>query len=401
MPLVFVHGVNVRYDPESDPHVEARNAHFRSFALPGVAANPSAVKFFNPYWGGEAAKFPWNHGGLPIGDFEAFGADDLELASLVPDEAADLGIDLDVILPRLAERSLPAAIDALWHAAAIDASQEEAAAIAHLGVRAAAYADENETADWARHLETNEEFASELLKRVIGESADHDESVESFGGSAVVGLLRGAANRLRTAVVRARSAAESAIGHVADRARQIRDWLLMRLRLPVHRTLITFLGDAFVYIDQRNRKRNRAITDRVGAAFTAAAEMRTEGDPLIVVAHSMGGNIAYDLLTSDLRRLEVDVLVTVGSQVAVFEELKLFASSDPSVPSPSVAKVRRPPNVRRWLNVFDLTDPLAFAVGRVFDDVEDYRFATGRAWAHGGYFVEPIFHQRLAQRLRA
>jgi pimeloyl-ACP methyl ester carboxylesterase len=136
-------------------------------------------------------------------------------------------------------------------------------------------------------------------------------------------------------------------------------------------------------------------------ALAEADVLRTEtGEPLIVVAHSMGGNIVYDLLTSSLTGLHVDTFVTVGSQVAVLEELKLFRSSDPAIPkSSSMKMVPKPANIGRWLNVFDTHDPLAFAIGRVFDDVEDYRFATGRVWAHGGYFLEPTFHQRLGVRL--
>jgi hypothetical protein len=91
--------------------------------------------------------------------------------------------------------------------------------------------------------------------------------------------------------------------------------------------------------------------------------------------------------------------VTVGSQVAVIEEMKLFASSDPAIPNETVKKVSRPRNVKRWMNVFDSTDILGFAAGRVFEGVVDYHFATGHVWAHGGYFVEPMFHERLGSRL--
>ncbi len=114
----------------------------------------------------------------------------------------------------------------------------------------------------------------------------------------------------------------------------------------------------------------------------------------------MGGNIVYDLLTSTSRPWHVDALVTVGSQVAVVEELKLFASSDKNVPNPTTPKVARPGNVSRWINVFDTMDVLGFAASRVFANVEDYAFTTGHAWAHGGYFVEPVFHARLAKRLK-
>jgi pimeloyl-ACP methyl ester carboxylesterase len=187
---------------------------------------------------------------------------------------------------------------------------------------------------------------------------------------------------------------------LATRARRPVDAIFMRMRAPIHRGLVTFLGDVFVYFHQREQHR-RAIADVITADLNlAAANKRKTGEPFIVVAHSMGGIIMYDLLTSALSNLEVDVLVTVGSQVAVIEELKLFESSDPAVPNASRNKVQKPRNVRRWVNVFDTTDILGFAASGVFEDVSDYEFATGHAWAHGGYFVEPMFHRRLGARLQ-
>ncbi|MBB4716917.1 hypothetical protein BJ965_006799 [Streptomyces luteogriseus] len=57
------------------------------------------------------------------------------------------------------------------------------------------------------------------------------------------------------------------------------------------------------------------------------------------MAHSMGGNIVHDVLSFHRPKVHIDLLVTVGTQVGLFEELKLFAASDPGVPSPQVTKV--------------------------------------------------------------
>jgi hypothetical protein len=65
MPLVFVHGVSVRYDdPSKDPLVKGRTALFRCFALNTLVADPARSLVLNPYWGQEAAKFPRNHAGF-------------------------------------------------------------------------------------------------------------------------------------------------------------------------------------------------------------------------------------------------------------------------------------------------------------------------------------------------
>jgi hypothetical protein len=118
----------------------------------------------------------------------------------------------------------------------------------------------------------------------------------------------------------------------------------------------------------------------------------------------MGGNIVYDLLTYFRPSLKVDVFVTVGSQVAFFEELKQFRVSDRDIPrsDPKTERVSRPANVARWINIFDLNDLLGFAATGVFEDVEDYRYSTGKGAikAHGTYLTLPSFHERFSRRLR-
>jgi hypothetical protein len=135
----------------------------------------------------------------------------------------------------------------------------------------------------------------------------------------------------------------------------------------------------------------------------ASARITETDDKLIVVAHSMGGNIVYDVLTHFMpETLKVDVLVTVGSQVGLFEELKLFANSDEDVPSPDRPKVPRQRSILRWLNVFDTNDVLGFAAERIFEGVDDFSYSTGKGitGAHVTYFLRPSFYERLSARLR-
>jgi hypothetical protein len=47
MALVFVHGVNVRYDPESDPYMVARDALFRRSVLAKIVAEPAKSLIVN------------------------------------------------------------------------------------------------------------------------------------------------------------------------------------------------------------------------------------------------------------------------------------------------------------------------------------------------------------------
>jgi hypothetical protein len=165
-------------------------------------------------------------------------------------------------------------------------------------------------------------------------------------------------------------------------------------------TVARTVGDVLAYKDDRGTPEQPGrIVQEVAAALSEAADLRTTGDPLIVVAHSLGGIIVYDIVTWFRPDISIDVLVTVGSQVGWFEELKLFGVSDDAVPN-GVAKVAKPISVKRWINVFDLNDPLGYACEAIFDGAEDYAYATGQIVAHGAYFEQPSFHVRLGERFR-
>jgi hypothetical protein len=122
----------------------------------------------------------------------------------------------------------------------------------------------------------------------------------------------------------------------------------------------------------------------------------------------MGGVILYDMLTDPdgaglPAGFKVDVLATVGSQVGVFEEFKLYASSSSAYSATHQNKVPFPAKVDSWINVFDPVDLLSFRCEPVFEGVKDYMFssATGLASAHTAYFKRPKFHARLKVRLDA
>jgi hypothetical protein len=254
--------------------------------------------------------------------------------------------------------------------------------------------------DWLASVENDEDFANQLVTAALEDAAVPAEEHETFGISDVRDRLRAAVESIRSAVVAVQQNVLSVVGKGKEFALARADDLTLRVRTPLHQTLITFLGDVFVYFRQREAA-TAEIGKKVADAIRDGAAVRNNtGEPLVIVAHSMGGNIVHDLLTSSLADVGVDVLVTVGSQVGVLEELRLFTSSNPLVPSASQPKMKMAPKVEHWINVFDTFDPLGFAAGRVFDGVKDYRFRTGHAWAHGGYFVEPMFHQRLGERLK-
>jgi len=78
------------------------------------------------------------------------------------------------------------------------------------------------------------------------------------------------------------------------------------------------------------------------------------GGPFVIVAHSQGSMIAYDVLRSlPANRFEIDLLVTIGSPLGLTEvqdQLKKFAGIRGRLATPEI--------VKRWVNVADPLDPV-------------------------------------------
>src|SRR5436190_10535000 len=143
MPLLFVDGVNVRYDdPDKDPFVNARTGLFKRFALKALIANPEQSLVLNPYWGKLAAKFPWNHASLPSGRYEVFGSDDTIVSGLltITPEAVN---DPDKTLITIAGDSFESAVDTMWRIAAHDLDANAAGDFADAAFEVASYVEFN------------------------------------------------------------------------------------------------------------------------------------------------------------------------------------------------------------------------------------------------------------------
>jgi len=395
MPLVFVHGVTTRSGPDYDKEVLIRNALFRHFALTALAPDPADVQIFNTYWGDEGAKFLWHHASLPKdAGLEAFGPADETAALILSTFFGNQPPERDTMLVQIARNSMDDVVDLLWLVSSFlveDGTNEaeKADALATLAASTKRYILENPRPLWLATVYNDQQFLSRLIYEVNEwmESKHHQTFADPFWE-----LLRGARVELVNRVTGIRQQAERILSVFS--------------RATLHQRLALFLGDVFVYLHQGSTPdQPGGIVSSVLADLDCARARQQESEHdknLVVVAHSMGGNIMYDILTHYRPNLHVDVFVTVGSQIAVFEELKLFGASDQTIPNPKQPRVSKPSNVDHWLNVFDLNDFLGFATEGVFVDSKDFAFLTGGGLiaAHSKYFTLPSFHQRLEARLR-
>lgn len=402
MPVVFVHGVNTR---KSEPGYAARlglidrfvQKHLAGVTLGGVAVTSLSPSF--PYWGDLATTFAWNMASLPTGKINALGPavdDQLRplIAALEDDLSNATSAKQQPLLTLAKTKTLPHAVDVISGLLLQTAAESQAAVVADFIVAASGYAEANPSPAWLGTLSTDEQ----LLDRLVTEAK---ASVPA--GVQALGVLDKVLNPLATAGATFKAAVQSAAMTVLDRSGDFASTkLLAWQRRPLNETLGRFFGDIFIYLDTRGEMAApgpilKLILNAIDAAKAGAAA----NEPLIIIAHSLGGVICFDLLGHFRPDLTVDLFVTVGSQVSHFEEMKRFKASNLGVRGPQ--KAPTPVNIKRWINIFDEVDIFSYACDKVFDRVIDFAYNTQTyvIKAHGAYLEQDRFYSRLRTRIDA
>ena len=81
---------------------------------------------------------------------------------------------------------------------------------------------------------------------------------------------------------------------------------------------------------------------------------------ILLIAHSMGSILAYDVLTQSVPDIEISTLVTIGSPLGIPIVIAKIAGEQ-SQGGKRITKLSTPENVRRfWYNMSDLDDRIAF-----------------------------------------
>jgi hypothetical protein len=153
-----------------------------------------------------------------------------------------------------------------------------------------------------------------------------------------------------------------------------------------------FLGDAMTYVMQRESQGEQSPILRT--VLEALPPRGESSEPLIVMTHSMGASIVYDVLTAFRPDLYVDAWISVGSQVGQFASLGLLAKPAAGAAQDLSARVGA------WSNIFDRLDFLNFLAHPAFSHARDieYENARGPLVSHSWYFKEEKFW-RLVREL--
>lgn len=392
MPFVFVHGVNNRQNEDYAREEQLRAAFLREIVAPRAGINPQHP-VFAPYWGGEGVRFWRDLEVIPKGsELEHFGPVDDKFPPSLGIAAARGAVKAGDTLDAVARRSPEAAIDLLFDAAVIEAQSEvDLAALAKAYQLAQAHLAQA-AATWL--AETKKDAVLDDIFDVVS-PLDVAGKNQQFGGNGLWSMLQEGAKRL-----------------VLLGPDQLSHAVVAPSRRPLTRTVATFIGDAFQYLAERGDGSTPGpIASRVLEDLRAASALAKQtNEPLIVISHSFGGEIVYDILThyAEDSDLEIDTWVTVGSQVGLFEEMSLLWTSPgrtdkKATPTEAIVAPRR---AKRWLNIIDTNDVLGFLVLPTFtaalpDTVQDFKYNTSYpvTGAHSGYFKWPSFYKRLADRI--
>lgn len=388
IPVLVVHGVANRDRGAFERRVRLLNT--------GVG---EAWSFIPVFWGdlgaaieGLDATLPPRTWGEVRGSPDA-GADDpvfrdlfasgaLASATSIPDEVRS-----DVTKQELVARSAGDAVDP--------------APAAHM-VRSTSQAQEVETAVrdvWNESVNIRK-ISDPGILREIGRAIGDGVQAAAVDSQAIE--TRGVGGDIRALTRAVFNAVDKSLGQVIGRAGGFINDQLRRSIIP---GLTQFLGDVVVY-----HHRVQEIRQRIYDAVEAHAPgFGTKDRPIHVVAHSLGGIVALDAAVSPIadRRLWIDRFITFGSQPAYFHVVEPRGAEV----APYVLgrpPVRLPPSIRRWVNIWEPMDLVAFVTSRVFEmsdgskpkDVElSHRTGSG-LWTHSAYWEHPDAIAEIRQALR-
>lgn len=147
------------------------------------------------------------------------------------------------------------------------------------------------------------------------------------------------------------------------------------------KALEVFTRDVYLYTTRAG------VRDEIDAIVAAAL---TE-EPTTIVSHSLGTVVAYNVLRSDRRRLNVPLLVTVGSPLGV------RAVRDQLRP------LRSPHGVSAWFNAFDRTDVVSlypldrqnFPIDPAIENHDKVKNHTDNHHGIDGYLDDPVVAARI------
>jgi len=160
---------------------------------------------------------------------------------------------------------------------------------------------------------------------------------------------------------------------------------------PLRSLSFRLIGDIVGYLGKFQEQIKKTVFESFVQQLEEKARQK-EQFSIIVVSHSLGSVIVHDILSglveshsAGLHGLPKSTSVfTMGSPLALF----------------SLTATTLAPNVfRRWTNLLDVRDPIAFPLATLFKGVRDVRLRRWRWNTHAFYWNDTKVHQRVAEEV--
>jgi len=426
VPIVYIHGVNVR----SDEYWPALEAMMRQYIAPVISANPEQVTISQCFWGDVGAYFRFQGASMPASPIAQIrhvvrGKVRADLEHVRAD-VKQVGASLKQVRTRLKARREKIAA----YRPGQLTKRLRAEGLSDLSARVLASVKNLSPTEQTLALQAADEVAVEMATTAdLNECKSEKDEVSLYQK-----MVHARYVKLRSLhglpELKDKHVWLSAFGsrlmEGLDRYSDVPGFILTRaaaeVRSPINSMVTAFIGDVFTYIRERGSyDKPGPIPTRALDILLAASEIQKKRlaesndpnarkEPLVVLSHSMGGQITYDLVTHFLPRdpkykdVYIDFWCASASQVGFFEELKLFLESDEQYSSKSGVRVPRPDTAHLgyWWNVWDHNDFISYSAKNIFDGVEDAIYNTGMflSNAHGGYLVRPSFFRQFAEKLK-
>lgn len=458
MPLVFIHGVNVREGEEYEQDMALRNRLFADvfFKILGRSVPDTAI--FSPYWGELAPTGSTDNPYLPKLDLKSLQERRRRIRALLPEATKKvLGLSSNPLLALAKSGSMEEMFDLMVTVAHEDMKNVEDGgkrmkSLSHFAYESTKWRQKfkgrKQQLDWLNEIGSDEELLDRLQKEIklspaefnLRASVNIQEWIRNrlvLSKERIKDRLEISRERLKDGVDASRERMKVRIDKLKSMKENSRERIRARLELSrarinkarkiarggakaavastrklttnaaalaisnparriFHAQMSAFIGDSFFYFGSRGERFDPGPVPSICIqAIETAASVRTHDDPdLIVVAHSMGSNIICDILSYFSPSLEIDIVLTVGAQFPLFADLDMFPGF-----SADERPIPKPDAALNWINFYDPNDFLGYAASGVFEDIIDVPFSSGRfgVTTHADYFKFVSFFELMGR----
>ena len=164
---------------------------------------------------------------------------------------------------------------------------------------------------------------------------------------------------------------------------------------PAVRSLsINLIGDVFGYLGRFQQPIKRKVYKELSSALNERIQ-KSEKFSIIIISHSLGSVILYDLLSSLLRYKFVgfESLVSRTSVFTMGSPISLFSLVSENI---------NPNKFRNWVNFSHSRDPIAFPISKLNKSVKDIKLRKlylSPFKFHTGYWTNSKVHTKIAEEI--